>query len=400
MTLLVRLSGVLWPALLPLIGASFLALSVDGMPLSDAQWQFIPTLLFTGVALLAMRFGRSRLFFAVCASALMLYFLPRNFSDSSLGLVVLSIIFMILSCIKERGFRAWQTGILTVMLGMLATVVDWPSEIQGQIHEVLGVWSVSGWSLSLPIQPVSIFVAGIASIFLASRALRGGLPFFSGLLGALLATTGAVVCEGFASECFVLATAFSLLLSAVEMSHDLAFRDALTGLPGRRALEESFRRIGRPYTIAMVDVDHFKRFNDTYGHDAGDEALRMVGAELARIDMGGRAYRYGGEEFTILFPGKTLDEVSEAVESVRERIAKRPFAIRSENRPTAKPKRVSKRPKRDSKEPKPTPTTSVTVSIGAAGATDKSHRPNTVMKRADQCLYDAKKAGRNRVVSA
>ncbi len=366
------------------------------MPLSDAQWQFIPTMLLTGVALLAMRFSRSRLFFAVCATTLMLYFVPRNFSDSSLGLVVLSIIFIILSCVKERGFRSWQTAVLTGMLGVLATVVDWPATLQSEAHEVLSMWSVTGWSLTLPIQPISILVVGIASIFLGARALRGGLPFFSGLLGALLATTGAVVCEGFASECFVLATAFSLVLSAVEMSHDLAFRDALTGLPGRRALEETFRRIGRPYTVAMVDVDHFKRFNDTYGHDAGDEALRMVGAELARIEMGGRAFRYGGEEFTILFPGKTLDEVSDVIESVRERIAQRPFAIRNETRPLRKPKRMSKQTKRT----KQTPTTSVTVSIGVAGATDKSHRPKTVMKRADQRLYDAKKTGRNRVVSA
>ena len=366
------------------------------MPLSDAQWQFIPTLLLTGVALLAMRFGRSRLFFAVCATALMLYFLPRNFSDSSLGLVVLSMIFIVLTCIKEHGFRAWQSGLLAVMLASLATVVDWPTALQAQVQDVLGLWSVTGWSLTLPIQPTAIFVVSIASVFLASRALRGGLPFFSGLLGALLATTGAVVCDGFASECFVLATAFSLLLSAVEMSHDLAFRDALTGLPGRRALEETFRRIGRPYTVAMVDVDHFKRFNDTYGHDAGDEALRMVGAELARIDLGGRAFRYGGEEFTILFPGKTLNEVCDAIESVRERIAKRPFAIRNENRPLRKPKRSAKRRKTP---PQKIPTTSVTVSIGVAGATEKSHRPNTVMKRADQRLYNAKKAGRNRVVS-
>ena len=120
------------------------------------------------------------------------------------------------------------------------------------------------------------------------------------------------------------------------MSHDLAFRDALTGLPGRRALEEAFRRIGRPYVLAMVDVDHFKRFNDTYGHDAGDEALRMVGAELSRVEMGGRAFRYGGEEFTILFAGKTLEEVEDAIESVRERIAKRPFAIRNQDRPPEK----------------------------------------------------------------
>lgn len=393
MTQLLRVSGLLWPALLPLIGASFLALSADGMPLSDAQWLFIPTLLFTGVALLAIRFGRSRLLFAVAASTLMLYFLPRNFADSSLGLLLLSILFSTLGFFKESGFTSWRTALFVVQLGFLVTILDWSPQFAGQVHDVLAFGSVSGWSLTLPVQPLTLLVVLMTCIFLCTRALRGGTPFYSGLLGALIATTGAVVTEGFSSECFVLATAFSLLLSAVEMSHDLAFRDALTGLPGRRALEETFRRVGRPYVLAMVDVDHFKRFNDTYGHDAGDEALRMVGAELSRVEMGGRAFRYGGEEFTILFSGKTLEEVEDAIESVRERIAKRPFAIRNQNRPQKKPKRVKSTEKK-------TPTTSVTVSIGVAEATDKLDKPSSIVKRADQRLYTAKKAGRNRVVSA
>ena len=380
-------------ALLPLIGASFLALSVDGMPLSDAQWLFIPTLLFTGVGLLAIRFRRSRLLFAVAATTLMLYFLPRNFADSSIGLLVLSLVFMTLGTLKESGFTSWRTALFLVQLGFLVTIMDWSSAFVGQLHDILALGSINGWSLTLPVQPLTLMTVFATCFFLCTRALRGGTPFYSGLLGALIATTGAVVTQGFSSECFVLATAFSLLLSAVEMSHDLAFRDALTGLPGRRALEEAFRRIGRPYVLAMVDVDHFKRFNDTYGHDAGDEALRMVGAELSRVEMGGRAFRYGGEEFTILFAGKTLEEVEDAIESVRERIAKRPFAIRHQDRPQKKPKRIKATTKK-------TPTTSVTVSIGVADATEKLDKPTSIIKRADQRLYTAKKAGRNRVVSA
>lgn len=300
---------------------------------------------------------------------------------------------MTLGFLKESGFTSWRTALFLIQIGFLVTIMDWSPTAVGQLHDILALGSVNGWSLTLPLQPLTLMAVCVTCFFLCTRALRGGTPFYSGLLGALIATTGAVVTQGFSSECFVLATAFSLLLSAVEMSHDLAFRDALTGLPGRRALEEAFRRIGRPYVLAMVDVDHFKRFNDTYGHDAGDEALRMVGAELSRVEMGGRAFRYGGEEFTILFSGKTLEEVEDAIDVVRERIAKRPFAIRNQNRPDKKPKRVKAAVKK-------TPTTSVTVSIGVADATDKLDKPASIIKRADQRLYTAKKAGRNRVVSA
>ena len=87
----------------------------------------------------------------------------------------------------------------------------------------------------------------------------------------------------------------------------------------------------------MVDVDHFKKFNDRHGHAAGDQALRMVGAELEKVGGGGRAYRYGGEEFAILFPGLTVTEAREPLEEVRAAIADRRFALRSPDRPRKKP---------------------------------------------------------------
>lgn len=93
-----------------------------------------------------------------------------------------------------------------------------------------------------------------------------------------------------------------MLMIAAAASHEayqMAFRDELTGLPGRRALNERMQRLGRNYVIAMTDVDHFKKFNDTHGHDVGDQVLRLVASRLSKVTGGGRAHRYGGEEFAL-----------------------------------------------------------------------------------------------------
>jgi hypothetical protein len=78
------------------------------------------------------------------------------------------------------------------------------------------------------------------------------------------------------------AAAFILAASVVETSYLLAYHDELTTLPSRRAFHEALLRLQPPYSIAMVDIDHFKRCNDTYGHDTGDEVLRMVASRLAK----------------------------------------------------------------------------------------------------------------------
>jgi len=101
-------------------------------------------------------------------------------------------------------------------------------------------------------------------------------------------------------------------LAVIQESHNMAFRDDLTGLPSRRALNEQLPGLGSRYAIAMVDVDHFKRFNDTYGHDVGDQVLKVVAARLMGVTGGGRPFRYGGEEFTVLFPGQECQGVRPA----------------------------------------------------------------------------------------
>jgi diguanylate cyclase (GGDEF)-like protein len=139
----------------------------------------------------------------------------------------------------------------------------------------------------------------------------------------------------------------------------------------------------------MVDVDYFKRFNDTYGHDAGDHVLRLVAARLAQVPGGGTAYRYGGEEFALVFPGKGADECLPHLEELRQTVETSRFTMRRRFRPRNKNK-VDKT--RKTKEP-----ITITVSIGLAERNDRNASPDQVVQAADKALYRAKEAGRNRV---
>ena len=191
------------------------------------------------------------------------------------------------------------------------------------------------------------------------------------------------------------------LASLILHSFRLAYIDELTEIPGRRALVEALDDPGSVFTLAMLDVDHFKKFNDTHGHEVGDQVLRMVAARIATVQKGGSAYRYGGEEFTLLFPGKSVDDVGEELERLRHLVESSPLYLRGEDRPKEKPKASKGRGGKASKgaSRKKAPSVGVTVSIGVA--TRRPSEPwDKVMKRADQALYKAKQAGRNQVAEA
>jgi len=183
-----------------------------------------------------------------------------------------------------------------------------------------------------------------------------------------------------------------LVVALVQDAYRKAYVDELTGLPGRRSMEEYFLKLSGMYTVAMVDIDHFKKCNDRYGHDVGDQVLRMIASFLARVERGGKAFRYGGEEFAIVFPGKQIDDVMSALDILRQSIADNRFVIRSFFRSPSKP---DVPPKRENQK-----RLGVTVSIGCASYTREDHLPADVIKRADKALYRAKETGRNRVCRA
>ena len=191
-------------------------------------------------------------------------------------------------------------------------------------------------------------------------------------------------------QLFIGAGAAALVAAILQDTFRLAFRDELTGLPSRRALNERLLTLGARYTIAMVDVDHFKQFNDVYGHELGDHVLRMVAAKLRSVGGGGRAYRYGGEEFTLVFSGRRIPDAWPQLEALRERIGAHPMILRVPQPGLEDAAKLGSK-SRDRQG------IYVTVSIGVAERNARNATAGSVLRAADRALYRAKDRGRDRV---
>ncbi|MGX9416810.1 GGDEF domain-containing protein [Vibrio sp. RC27] len=190
---------------------------------------------------------------------------------------------------------------------------------------------------------------------------------------------------------FSLAGVMSIIYLIVA-GQQMAFNDRLTNLPGRRALEIDMKNLGRNFSIAMLDVDHFKKFNDTYGHDTGDDVLKLVASRIQSVRGKAKAYRYGGEEFTIIFKGKDAQSAQPFLNDLRQDIADYEMVLRNEaSRPKNDKVGALKRRRKNEVEK-----VNVTISIGVSD-NQTSGKPNEVLKFADNALYKAKQAGRNRV---
>ncbi|QFU22966.1 GGDEF domain-containing protein [Shewanella eurypsychrophilus] len=197
--------------------------------------------------------------------------------------------------------------------------------------------------------------------------------------------------------CFSLA-AILLLLSIITSSHELAFIDQLTELAGRRSLEIEMEHISGLYTIAMLDVDHFKKFNDLYGHRTGDEVLKLVAQIMMQTGGKAKVFRYGGEEFVILFKGKNSNQCLPYLNELRCKIADYDLVLRDHHERPILDKDAQNMSHDTEKHEK----VNITVSIGVADSINnrtKQYSVSTdeVFKSADKALYRAKSGGRNRV---
>ena len=250
----------------------------------------------------------------------------------------------------------------------------------------------------------------VALTFAAVRFFTRQKPLDSGLLWSLVAVFLGLQSGGIGrlGSAYFAVAGLVLACSIIENSYQLAYHDELTSLPSRRAFNEKLLQLEAPYTVAAVDIDHFKSFNDTYGHETGDQVLRMVASQLARVDGNGTAYRVGGEEFTILFHGQTMRQVLPHLESLRVTIEETRFRVRGlperrsiergpDRRHAAKQKSARNRKVPVAKPPVQTDDLSVTVSIGVAEPRSVREPIEDVLQSADKALYRAKRGGRNRV---
>ena len=205
------------------------------------------------------------------------------------------------------------------------------------------------------------------------------------------------------ADAYVATAALILAASLIETSYVLAYHDELTGIHGRRAFNEALLSLDQQYAIAIVDIDHFKKFNDTYGHDTGDQVLCMVAARISKVSGGGQAFRCGGEEFAIIFRETSAKDAFDHLESLRQIIEGAAFKVRGfERRTLLRPGEADRRKQAKKKAAVASAgqlpdQLSVTVSIGIAEPGTRNRQPEQVIQAADQALYRAKQKGRNRV---
>ncbi len=257
---------------------------------------------------------------------------------------------------------------------------------------------VPGWSLP----DLALPLAGGLALLLALARPDGDGPFRYALPWTLFPLLNALAIALQAGHSFrrVLAVnaAFIfliLLYGLFRLYWQRVYLDELTGIPNRRSFNERLRALGPRYALAMIDIDHFKTFNDTYGHPEGDNVLRWVARHAAQA-TGGRAYRYGGEEFAVVFAGAREREAEAGLERLRRDLERSEFAIRSPGRPKRGGWSRLRRGRGEAGKVR----VHITVSAGWARAGRGLRRPGDVLRRADEALYQAKKAGRNRVEAA
>ena len=247
---------------------------------------------------------------------------------------------------------------------------------------------------SSPIPQLGLLAIALALAVSLAVWLHRRAPLDLGLAGAILAfalaANSVTIPNGF--EMFVAAGALIVTAAVMQDTFRMAFRDELTGLPSRRALNERLARLPRRYAVAMIDVDRFKGLNDRFGHDVGDQVLKLVATRLARVGGGGTVYRYGGEEFTVLFPGKSAHEALPHLEMLRRDIADYRLSLRDPERVEEPAAGRKRRGAGSAGRP-----VSVTISIGVADRQERTTSTDEVIQAADQALYRAKNRGRNQV---
>jgi diguanylate cyclase (GGDEF)-like protein len=385
---------------------------------------FFYVVVFAAGLLLAWRFNSTRVLFSLLSLLLahraVAFFSTVNAASApnhpgpgrtavALAAFLVPLNFIIFTLMRERGFNA-AGAVPRLSLLFLESVIfaimcrpEGYAVNSGHAANSIPLWTVVGL-----IAPIALF---IRRYFQTRKPIEPGFVWSS--VAVFLWLQFAPI--GKASDAYVATAGLILAASLIETSYVLAYHDELTGIRGRRAFNELLLSLDQQYAIAIVDIDHFKKFNDTYGHDVGDQVLCMVASRLSHVGGSGEAFRCGGEEFAIVFRNTSAKDAFEHLDSLRRLIETSKFQLRGrDRRAEAKAEKISdRRAEPDRRKPRRkklqalavTPVAdpdrlSVTVSIGVAEPGTRLRQPEQVIQAADQALYRAKGNGRNRVETA
>ncbi len=393
------MSDFLRPFNLLLLPIVFIGVAIYSLPYSSLipqQWDFFIPWLPLGISgflfLIVGFFNFSRILFAGLVSLSVWTFLKLDFANphyTQLALVLMSLNMLLIAFYRERGTYS-ITGLFRIAFifcqpGILAVAYVFKAN---EFHQLINWPHIAIQDLTISIPALAIF--SVCFIYLLVKLFIQTLLIDAYLLISLVFSAWLLI-DPPASE-----TQLSLLVSLNQLllvmalfkrSLSMAYIDELTEIPGRRALNERMVKLGKNYTAAMLDIDFFKKFNDTHGHDVGDQVLRMVAQKIRQV-KGGTAYRYGGEEFCILFPTTDTEMAEQALEEVRISVEQAKMKVRSKKRTKNNKKGRSSRGLGGAGAE-----VSVTISGGVATTRTKT----SPLKAADIALYKAKEQGRNQI---
>ncbi len=400
--------------------AVWILLEAGLLPVSLPAVNFYYTAVFIAGMLLAWRFHSSKVLFALLFLLLghraIEFFSAGHSVTAGPGRIAFETICFLLplnllglSLTRERGFSlnavASRLGVL-FLESVFVAVICRPDERTAPFMFHL-TFLPKEWFLWSNIPQISwiIFIATFAILLIRFFLFRK--PVESALLWSLSMAWISLQHGGVnpTAGAYMATAGLVLVSSIIETSYALAYHDELTTLPSRRSFNENALRVESPYALAVIDIDHFKNFNDNYGHDTGDQVLCMVAGRLSDVTGGGKAFRIGGEEFCVLFAGKTAAEALPHLELLRASIEASVFHLRSPQPQPLIPQDKDRR-RAPKKVSRPRPVTrsrgelSVTVSIGVAESRVANQQFEHVLRSADKALYHAKQSGRNRVEAA
>jgi diguanylate cyclase (GGDEF)-like protein len=372
----------------------------------------LPWVLLPAVALLGLRVNQTRVFF-VAGLTLICYALVDLAGRGRLGLceveqvcgaVAVSYPLGAWAVLRMREGRLFGLAGLLRLLAcvcplavLLYAASPPPSEpVAGLLYR----WPPLGDWWGLPLLTVPVYAGLGVALWLGGRGTNGLFRRASVFTFVPLLTVLNLVALGLAAEpghdaAIGLGFSAVALLLSYTLYHtywEKAYVDELTGLPNRRALNEKLHGLGRHYSVAMIDIDYFKAFNDTYGHGQGDTVLRYVARHLERA-FGGNAFRYGGEEFCVLFDGTSIRQAARQVESTRQLVGAKDFYIRS---PDEVRRHTS--PRDRGAIVGSVQRAHLAFSAGIAYRDLDDETPQDMIEMADKALYWAKRAGRNRII--
>lgn len=382
-----------------LLRFAFLVLAFVGLTFISstfaASLQYLIYLLYGALLLIGIPFRKQKAVLLICFFLLLL--IPLDFPGLFQGttevnpgfissgiVILLAVNTMVLGLFEEGQIKlgAFLTLLLLILLqtfGLFA-VAHYVGD---------GASTIVGYGVPLDLPPIQLgalswevsFVFFVCLVGCLLKELLVPSPFASLGLNLLLSTGIFHYLEAsMDGSLHVLFLMWGLLTAfyVFQRIYQVSYVDSLTGIPSRRALHEEASTLTGHYVVAMADIDFFKKFNDKYGHDVGDDVLAFVASILNRHSHGS-VFRYGGEEFALLFRKASLDQTLKHLDEVRGQVANSKFRIR----------------RRTSKGKGSTSDVTVTISIGLAEHSERNSSFGEVLKAADKALYRAKKKGRN-----